>query len=97
MSNESLAKDATPLRDVESVIESIRAQVKLLDCLVVVGATDPEVSGILSDGGERFREILPLGDGIHIVLSVGDMPTKFLAGIHEVELKPTKSAAPAAS
>lgn len=60
--------------------------VKLLDCVVLVGAADPEVSGILSAEGETFREVLPLGDGVHIVLSLGSLPTKFVDGIHEVEV-----------
>jgi uncharacterized linocin/CFP29 family protein len=86
MSSVSLAKDATQLQDVESVIEAIRRMVKLLDCVVLVGAADPEVSGILSAEGETFREVLPLGDGVHIVLSLGSLPTKFVDGIHEVEV-----------
>lgn len=86
MSNVSPAKDATQLQDVESVIEAIKGMVKLLDCVVLVGAADPEVSGILSAEGETFREVLPLGDGVHIVLSVGSLPTKFVDGIHEVEV-----------
>lgn len=36
--------------------------------------------------GETFREVLPLGDGVHIVLSVGDLPTKMVDGIHEIEV-----------
>ncbi len=86
MSSVSLAKDATQLQDVESVIEAIRRMVKLLDCVVLVGAADPEISGILSAEGETFREVLPLGDGVHIVLSVGSLPTNFVDGIHEVEV-----------
>ena len=86
MSDVSPAKDATQLQDVESVIEAIRRMVKLLDCVVLVGAADPEVSGILSADNETFREVLPLGDGVHIVLSVGSLPTKFVDGIHEVEV-----------
>ena len=86
MSSESLAKDATQLQDVESVIAAIRRMVNLLDCVVLVGAADPEVSGILSADDETYREVLPLGDGVHIVLSLGSMPTKFVDGIHEVEV-----------
>jgi hypothetical protein len=52
----------------------------------LVDAVDPEVSGILTADGETFREVLPLGDGVHIVLSLGDMPTKLGCGIHEVEV-----------
>lgn len=86
MSSVSLTKDATQLQDVESVIEAIRRMVKLLDCVVLVGAADPEVSGILSADDETFREVLPLGDGVHIVLSVGSLPTKLIDGIHEIEI-----------
>lgn len=86
MSNALPAKGVTRLQDVESVIAAIREIVKLLDCVVLVGAADPEVSGILSADGETFREVLPLGDGVHVVLSLGDLPTKFVGGIHEVEV-----------
>lgn len=86
MSDVSPAKDATRLQDVESVIETIRGWVKLLDCLVLVDTVDPEVSGVLTADGETFREVLPLGDGVHIVLSLGAMPTKLPCGIHEVEV-----------
>lgn len=86
MSNESQVKDAIRQQDVESVIEAIKEIVKLLDCVVLVGAADPEISGILTEGGETFREVLPLGDGVHIVLSVGGLPTKFVDGIHEIEV-----------
>lgn len=68
------------------MIEAIRGMVKLLDCVVLVGAADPEVSGILSADDETFREVLPLGDGVHIVLSVGSLPTKLIDGIHEIEV-----------
>ena len=87
MSSASPVKDATRLQDVESVIAAIKAMVDLLDCVVLVGAADPEVSGILSADGETFREVLPLGDGIHVVLSLGVLPTKFTDGIHEVEVQ----------
>lgn len=86
MSSVSPAKDATQLQDVESVIALIKSWVKLLDCVVMVDAVDPEVSGILTADGETFRDVLPLGDGVHIVLSVGAMPTKLACGIHEVEV-----------
>ena len=86
MSDVSPAKDATRLQDVESVIEAIRSWVKLLDCLVLVDTVDPEVSGILTADGETFREVLPLGDGVHIVLSVGNLATALAWGIHEIEV-----------
>ncbi len=86
MLSELRERDVTKLRDVESVIEAIKGLADLLDCVVIVGAADPEVSGILSAEGETFREVLPLGDGVHIVLSVGSLPTKFVDGIHEVEV-----------
>jgi len=28
-----------------------------------------------------------LGDGVHIVLSVGDLPTKLVGGMHEIEVQ----------
>lgn len=86
MSNVSLTKGATRLRDVESVIETIKAQVKLLDCVVLVNVLDPEVSGVITADDEIYREILPLGDGIHLVLSLGNMTSQFVDGIHEVEI-----------
>lgn len=86
MSSASPTKDATQLQDVESLIAAISKMVDLLDCVVLVGASWPEVSGILSADGETFREVLPLGDGVHIVLSVGGLPTKMVDGIHEVEV-----------
>ena len=80
-------KAATRPQDVESLIAAIKELTALLDCVVLSGASWPEVSGVLSaDDGEMFREVLPLGDGVHIVLSVGDLPTKLLAGIHEIEV-----------
>lgn len=86
MSSVSPAKDATQLQDVESVIAQIKSWVKLLDCLVLVDTVDPEVSGVLTVDGETFREVLPLGDGIHLVLSLGSLPTKLGCGIHEIEV-----------
>jgi len=86
MSDVLPAKDATQLQDVESVIEAIKEWVKLLDCLIMVDAVNPEVSGIMTADGETFREVLPLGDGVHIVLSVGNLPTKLGCGIHEVKV-----------
>jgi hypothetical protein len=68
------------------VIAAVRKIVQLFDCIVVVGAAYPEISGILTADGERFREVLPLGDGVHIVLSVGDLPTDLIDGIHEIEV-----------
>ena len=86
MSSVSPAKDATQLQDVESVIAQIKLWVKLLDCVVLVAAVDPEVSGILTADGETFRDVLPLGDGVHIVLSVGKLATELPCGIHEIEV-----------
>lgn len=86
MSNASRVKDVTQLQDVESVIEAIKELVKLLDCVAIVGAEFPEVSAVLTEGDETFREALPLGDGVHLVLSLGAMPTKLVAGIHEIEV-----------
>ena len=86
MSSVSPAKDATQLQDVESVIAQIKLWVKLLDCVVLVDAVDPEVSGILTADGETFRDVLPLGDGVHIVLSVGKLATSLPCGIHEIEV-----------
>jgi len=86
MSDASQVKDATQLQDVSDVIAAIRSWVKLLDCIVLVGAVDPEVSGVLTVDGETFREVLPLGDGVHIVLSVGKLATDLPCGIHEIEV-----------
>lgn len=86
MSNALKEKDATRLQDAESVIETIKSLVKLLDCVALVGVVDPEVSGIVTADGETFRDVLPLGDGVHIVLSVGNLSTSLAAGIHEIEV-----------
>lgn len=86
MPDELRMKDATRLQDVESVIEAIRGLVNLLDCVVLSGMVDPEISGIMTADGETFREVLPLGDGVHIVLSVGSLPTRLVDGIHEIEV-----------
>ena len=86
MLSELQVKDATRLQDVESVIDAIKGMVKLLDCVVLSGTADPEVSGIMTADGETFREVLPLGDGVHIVLSVGNLPTKLVDGISEIEV-----------
>jgi len=86
MLSASQERDVTQLQDVESVIEAIKGLVKLLDCVVLSGTVDPEVSGIMTADGETFREVLPLGDGVHIVLSLGNLPTKLVAGIHEIEV-----------
>jgi len=86
MSDVSPVKDATQTQAVEDVIAAIKKQVKLLDCVVLVGAVDPEVSGVLTADGETFREVLPLGDGVHIVLSVGNLATELACGIHEIEV-----------
>ncbi len=86
MSNESQAKVVTRALDVEGLIKAIQEAVNLLDCLVIVNAADPEVSGVLSADDETYREVVPLGDGVHIVLSVGDLATKLDTGIHEIEV-----------
>ena len=86
MSDVSPAKDATQLQDVGSVIALIKSWVKLLDCVVMVDVVDPEVSGIVTADGETFRDVLPLGDGVHIVLSVGKLATDLPCGIHEIEV-----------
>ena len=86
MSDASPVKDATQRQDVENVIAQLREWVKLLDCIVMVDTVDPEVSGIMTVDGETYREVVPLGDGVHIVLSLGAMPTKLPCGIHEVEV-----------
>jgi len=87
MSSASQTKDATQIRDVESLIAAIKELVNLLDCVVLSGVAWPEVSGVLSVDGETYRDVLPLGDGVHIVLSVGDLPTKLVGGMHEIEVQ----------
>lgn len=68
------------------MIALIKSWVKLLDCVVMVDVVDPEVSGIVTADGETFRDVLPLGDGVHIVLSVGMLATELPCGIHEIEV-----------
>lgn len=86
MSKELSVKDATRLQDVESLIAAIAEKVKLLDCIVMTGVSWPMVSAVQTADDGEYREALPLGDGVHIVLSVGDLPTKLEAGIHEIEV-----------
>ena len=87
MSDVSQVKDATRPQDVESLIAAISNLTHLLDCVILSGTSWPEVSGVLSaEDGEMYREVIPLGDGVHIVLSVGSLPTKLVAGIHEIEV-----------
>lgn len=49
----------------------------------MVGTADPVVSGVVEDGEEVWKDVVPLGDGVHIVITV-DLPTGLAAGIHEV-------------
>lgn len=86
MSNASPARAETRLQDVESVITAIKAQVKLLDCLVMVDVIDPEISGVITTDDETYREILPLGDGVHLVISLGPLPTQLGLGLHEIDV-----------
>lgn len=86
MSNELREKGVTQLQDVESLIAAIAERVGLLDCIVLAGVSWPAISAVQSADDGDFRETLPLGDGVHIVLSVGDLPTKLDAGIHEIEV-----------
>lgn len=84
MSDVLPARVVTRPQDVEGVIEAIKEWVKLLDCVVIVNATDPEVSGVVTVENETFRDVVPLGDGVHLVLSLGTLPTRLDTGIHEV-------------
>jgi hypothetical protein len=86
MSNVSGVKDVTQRQDVSAVIEAIGKIVKLYDCIALSEVEDPEVSGIVTVDGETFRDVVPLGDGVHIVLSVGDLSHALGAGIHEVDV-----------
>ncbi len=86
MSSESGAKDVTQLQDVGAVIAAIGEIVKLYDCIVLAGVEDPEVSGVVTIDGETFRDVVPLGDGAHIVLSIGTLPHDLGVGIHEVDV-----------
>lgn len=71
------------MQSVESVIEEIKALLDGAGGLILVGTMDAEVSGVIDDGEEIYREVIPLGDGVHIVFTI-DLPTKIGAGIHEV-------------
>lgn len=83
MSNISKIKNAPNVQSVESVIEEIKALLDGAGGLILVGTMDAEVSGVIDDGEEIYREVIPLGDGVHIVFTI-DLPTKIGAGIHEV-------------
>lgn len=66
------------------MIAAIGELVKVLDCVVMVDVESPEVSGVVTVDGETYRDVVPLGDGVHIVLSVGALPTELGSGIHEI-------------
>lgn len=86
MSSTKSVKSAPSVQHVASVeelIESIKALASVEDLLILVGMFEPEISGVdLSEPEAAYREVIPLGDGVHIVLSV-NLPTKMPAGIHE--------------
>lgn len=86
MLSELGVKDVTQRQDVSAVIAAIGEIVKLFDCIVLAGVEDPEVSGVVTVDGETFRDVVPLGDGVHIVLSVGALAHGLGVGIHEVEV-----------
>ena len=81
---ESGVKDVTQLQDVSDVIAAIGELVKVLDCIVMVNVSGPEVSAVVTEDGETYRDVAPLGDGVHIVLSIGAMANSYGPGIHEV-------------
>ena len=58
------------------MIAAIGELVKVLDCVVMVDVESPEVSGVVTVDGETYRDVVPLGDRVHIVLSVGALPTE---------------------
>lgn len=66
------------------VIERLKAVVGAKDVLVLVDVGSPEVSGVVVDVEGVFRDVVPLGEGVHIVLSVGDLETVLEVGIHEL-------------
>lgn len=86
MSSTKSVKSAPSVQHVASVeelIESIKALANLEDLLILVGMFEPEISGVdLSEPEAAYREVIPLGDGVHIVLSV-NLSTEMPAGIHE--------------
>jgi len=82
MTNENEQKNVSA----ESVIDAIRALVKVTDALLMVDVGDPTVSGAVvdPDDGEWYREEVPLGEGVHLVISF-NLPTKLGQGIWEME------------
>jgi hypothetical protein len=83
MSNTKLSKSVLSGQTVESVVEEIKALLNGADCLVLVGTADAEAGGVIEEGDEIWREIIPLGLGTHIIMTV-NLPTKLGTGIHEV-------------
>lgn len=83
MSNTKLNKSVLSGQTIEGVVEEIKTMLDGVDCLILVGTADSEVSGVLEDGEDIWREIIPLGPGVHIVMTL-DLPTKLQSGIHEV-------------
>lgn len=84
MSNTSSSKSKQNEQTAEAVAAQIKALLDGADGFVLVGTIDPEFSAVTEDDtGALVREFVPLGQGVHFVFSV-NLPTKFLAGIHEV-------------
>lgn len=87
MSQGSNGKVETKTLDVESLVERIKELTPLYDCVVLVNTGKPTVSGRVKDGDLEYTESLPLGDGLHIVISVGNLPCNLPAGLNEVDIK----------
>jgi len=71
------------------LIEAIQEIVSIKDLVVLVGTLEPELTAVIEDdtikaGG--YVESIPLGLGVYLIIGVGDMPTKILAGINQVKV-----------
>ena len=78
-------KSQTELKsELDGVIEAINGIVSVQDLIVLVGVALPEISGIVVDDAGEYRDVVPLGEGIHILISVGDLATELNTGIHEI-------------
>ena len=87
MSNIKQSKNelARPKSDgLESAIEAIKQVVNVTDMVILVGVRSPEVAGTVEEDGELWHEVIPLGEGIHVVLSIDGLVSHLPTGIHEV-------------
>lgn len=70
--------------ELDTAIAAIKSIVKVKDMIVMVSVQSPEVSAVVEDVEGVYRDVVPLGAGVHIVISLGSLGGSLEAGIHEV-------------